>query len=162
VIKLADQPVKAGLVVLTAAVAVMLSAGFAAVANAAATPAALDQYSENAPPNLGHGGKQFQHNGGGDNGSGSEQGGVTALPPSASPPSAPAAIAELPNGSGKQAQAANLPPASERGSATLPILGYPLTPFLIVLLILLALALMFALARWLASRTRLADSHGHS
>jgi hypothetical protein len=135
-----SQAARVGLAAVAAAI---LLAALPAYAGAG-TPAAIDQYVETPPGNLGNPG------GGGDRGPGRD----------GSDP-APAAVPGLPAGVPAVGPATATSPQLERTSETstlqtgggvIPGTGYPATPLVLLLLLLLAIAAAVAVARKLAAK----------
>jgi hypothetical protein len=126
----------------------LLSAGFGAQAFAA-TPAAMDQYIENAPGNLGHPGGGHHHGGGGHAG-----GGTTPTAGTGTTQGTGTAAASPAGPSRSAADTDSGVSGPERGSGTVPVVGYPSTPLVTFLLLALLLAAVLAAARYVLSRRR--------
>lgn len=126
----------------------MLAAALPAYAGAA-TPAAIDQYVENAPGNLGNpGGENRGPKGGKD-----PDEVVPALPGASAAVVAGAVETPAVKRARRLAESTRVS-VVESGGGTVPLLGYPWTPFLVVLLILALIAAAAAAARWALARWR--------
>lgn len=120
--------------------ALALVAVFAAPAGAG-TPAAIDQYIENAPGHLGQ--PTHKHNHGGGGGAGGGGGGGVVLTPSGVPIPAGPAVAD------RVFHLAHADETSkaEQGGGPIPLTDYPATPLVVFILLIALIAALAGIAR---------------
>ena len=141
--RLSDRPGREFLVALVAAMSVGMLMAAAPVS--AATPAAIDQYVESGPNNLGNPGGD---GGGKRDGDKAGDGNVTVLEPGV--PSVGAVVGQAgdPRAT-REFRDDPEPSAVETGGGEVPLINYPLTPLVLIMLALLAAG---SAARLLARR----------